>query len=169
MRRAVSIGSGGPAHALCLGHARLRRRSQAASAGGVATAARMTSAVTTASGTWLDWLAAKLITCPVTCPPVAPVPVVVVVVVAADEVADGPALLFLPDEPPEPGVVALPFTTLQFSGSPTLLHGDGCGASRSRVRTPWVNVGLAQPASVLRFGPAMAPGMKLVCSRPPFT
>src|SRR5262249_10982992 len=152
---AASFCPGGPPRALPLGHARLRRRSQAASAGGVATAARMHSAVTTASGTWLDSLAATLITCPVTCPPVALVPVVFVMAVPADEVAGGPAFLPLPDEPPAPGTVALPFFTTQFSGSPTFMHGDGCGASRRRVRTPLVNVGLAQPASVLRFGPEM--------------
>jgi len=121
----------------------------------------MPSAVTTASGIWLDWLAAKLITCPVTCPPVAPVavvvpvPVPVPVLLPPDEVADEPAFLPLPDELPEPGVVALPFFTTQFSGSPILSHGDGCGAFLRRVRTPLVNVGLAQPASVRRFGPAM--------------
>src|SRR5215831_20354543 len=99
MGPAVSVRSGGPAaQALRVGHARLRRRSQAASAGGVATAARMPSAVTAASGAWLDWLAATLITCPVTCPPVAPVAVVPVMAVPADEVADGPAFLFLFDE-----------------------------------------------------------------------
>src|SRR5215831_13782323 len=161
MGRAVSVSPGGPpAQAPCVGHARLRRRSQAASAGGVATAARIPSAVTTASGVWVDWLAAKLITCPVTCPPVAPVrpdvPVVPVVPVVppAAVLADALAFLFLP-EPPPPGTVALPFLTTQFSGSPTLSHGDGCGAFLRRVRTPLVNVGLAQPASVLRFGPAM--------------
>ncbi len=70
---------------------------------------------------------------------------------------------------PPPGVVALPLTTTQLSGSPTLSQGDGCGAFSSRVSLPWVNVGLLQPASVVRLGPGMAPGILELCSRPPWT
>ena len=58
-----------------------------------------------------------------------PVPVVVPVPVPV-----------LPLEPPgvgelepEPGMVALPFSTTQFSGAPSFWHGDGNGASFSRM------------------------------------
>src|SRR5262249_15950358 len=63
------------------------------------------------------------------------------------------------DPLPAPGVVAFPLTTTQFSGAPSLSHGEGCGASSSSVSLPLVKVGLLQPASVVRFGPGMAPGI----------
>ena len=73
------------------------------------------------------------------------------------------------DGEPAPGVVALPLTTTQFSGSPTLSHGDGCGAVSSRVSLPLVNVGLLQPASVVGFGPGIAAGILELCRSPPWT
>src|SRR5690349_10660803 len=95
----------------------------------------------------LGLLAATLTTCGVT----AMGPVLVVGPVDAtgpgDDESDAPGD---GEVPPWPGLVALPLTTTQLSGSPFLSHGDGCGASSSSVSLPLVKVGLSQPASVVR-------------------
>ncbi len=74
-----------------------------------------------------------------------------------------------PEAELEPELVALPFFTTQLSGAPSLSHGDGCGAFSSKVSLPLVNVGLLQPARVLRFGPPIAPAIFELCSSPPLT
>src|SRR6266851_1320720 len=150
---------------------RLRRRSQVLRAGGAVTARTIASAVSTLSISLFGLFGETLTTCPLTaiCP-VLPVPELGPVDGAMPPVpgeveADVPG----EGEPDPPGVVALPLTTTQLSGSPTLSQGDGCGAFSSRVSLPLVKVGLLQPASVLRLGPEMAPGILELCRRPPLT
>src|SRR5215469_6097199 len=150
-----------------------RRRSHPPSAGGTTMAATIASAVSTASISLFGLFGATVTTCPVTATgpvgaTVGLTPVVGTAPAAADDDAPGEELGPGDAEFP-PGVVALPLTTMQFSGSPTLSHGDGWGAWSSSVSLPLVKVGLLQPASVLRFGPRMAPGILPLCSRPPLT
>src|SRR5262249_6315958 len=150
-----------------------RRRSQPPSAGGTTMAATIASAVSMASISLSGLLGATLTTCPFTATGPVGAMVGVTPVVGTGPTPVGEDASLEPgegdDEVPAPGVVALPLTTMQFSGSPTLSHGDGWGACSSSVSLPLVNVGLLQPASVVRFGPGMAPGILSLCSSPPWT
>src|SRR6266851_2871491 len=148
---------------------RLRRRSQVLRAGGAVTARTIASAVSTLSISLFGLLGETLTTCPVTV--IGPVVPELEPVVGAMPTGPGEAE---PDVPGDgeldpPGVVALPLTTTQLSGAPTLSQGDGRGAFSSRVSLPLVNVGFLQPASVVRFGPGTAPGILEFCSSPPWT
>src|SRR5258708_32451801 len=151
---------------------RLRRRSQVLSAGGAVTARRIATAVRTLSISLFGLLGATLTTCPVTAiGPELPVPVLGPVEGTPTPVP-GEGELEAPGDgelDPAPGLVALPLTTTQLSGSPTFAQGEGWGACSSRVSLPLVNVGLLQPASVLRLGPGIAPGIFELCSSPPVT
>src|SRR4029077_18288031 len=148
-----------------------RRRSQAASPGGRATASTMPSAVSAPSAAWLEWSPARFTTTPVT----GPVALVVVPVpVPPDVVVPAPALAeLLAFGPPElelaPVATALPFFTTQFSGAPSFWHGDGSGAVASRMFLPFCMVGLLQLLSWLTDGTCTCPGILAFWISPPFT
>src|SRR5262252_725205 len=97
-----------------------RRRSHPPSAGGTTMAATIASAVRIASISWFGLLGATLTTCPFTATGAVGPTDGPTLVVGTGPPADGDA----PVEPGEgdaelaPGVVALPLTTMQFSGSP---------------------------------------------------
>src|SRR6266851_3571095 len=122
---------------------RLRRRSQVLRAGGAVTARTIASAVSTLSISLFGLFGETLTTCPLTaiCP-VLPVPELGPV--------DGAM-------PPVPGEVEAD------------VPGEGEPDPPGVVALPLVKVGLLQPASVLRLGPEMAPGILELCRRPPLT
>src|SRR5579875_1739128 len=123
-----------------------------------------TGAVSTPSAVWLEESEARLTTVPVT-GPVLPVPSEPVELPPGPVAPVAPLPLPLPPEPPETG---LPFLTTQFSGSPSLSHGQGCGAFTRIVSWPLLlNVGLGQSSWMLI--PEACPGIWLACSSPPST
>src|SRR5262249_22784002 len=109
------------------GSTRRRRRSQLPRAGGATIASTIASAVSTLSINLFGPFAPTLTTCPVTA--IGPL-----LATGLGPVDGGGARLPGDGEreppgdgelPPAPGVVALPLTTTQFSGLPSLSHGDG--------------------------------------------
>src|SRR5580698_6507148 len=116
----------------------------------------MAAPVSNPSVVGLVSVAARFTTVPVTGPwamVTGAVPVVVPVPVPAAAAGLGLLVGFAAAPP----ATALPSTTVQSSGSPTLAHGDGCGASSSTTSLPFLSVGFWQPLD--KLGGEIAPGI----------